>query len=140
MANTTQIISYLKSNYRLKIEDASFAFDWIPRYVLLDRTRNIHSYLVPCYVNNGLIYADVEKEYDLSSIIVNLVKAQYSQLDRPLFFIISDEYIKNIKVIEGNEIRDMLLEHTITSEETNKYILRNAYGLNDIINRLYKEL
>ena len=43
-----KILAKLRKDYRLKIEDANFAKGLIPVKILLDGTRNIHSYLVLC--------------------------------------------------------------------------------------------
>ena len=136
---TDSTISYLQNAFRLKIERASFACGRIPRYVLLDKTRNIHSYIIPCELRDGVVIADIDGEYHLSSIIAALLQIQYSQLDRPLFFIIN-EHNNTLSTIEGNEIKEMLLEQVDSNVDINTYILKYAYDIKDVIYKIRGEL
>ena len=41
------------NQFKMKLEVACFSNGYIPKYIILDRTRNIHSYLVFIYLSKG---------------------------------------------------------------------------------------
>lgn len=131
-----KIISKLKHDYRLKIEDANFAKGLIPVKILLDRTRNIHSYIVVCEKEGNIIESPYWDENNFVTNLKSMLALQFSDLDRPLFFIFESE--NKLKTIEGNCLREAILENQ--NMDINKYILDNSFLFNDIITRIHKEL
>ena len=92
-------IALIKNKYKLNIEISSFQKGFIPNYILLDKTRNIHSYIIVADYNNSTIGGNhYNKDIVFNYILIELLKIQYSTLDRPLFLISN---LKNkLKVIE----------------------------------------
>ena len=127
----------LKSTYRLNVELACFASGFVPKHILLDRTRNIHSYLLFLRNENQHIVTSICDTEHLKDGLINVLRTQYSQLDRPLFLIIQD-FDNSLKVIEGNYIREKLLE--TPNENIENFLLSNAENFNDIIFSIKKEL
>lgn len=112
---SSNILNILQKKYKLKIEKANFANGYIPSYILLDRTRNIHSYLVP--VSKEI--ADILTDY--LSHLKEYYKVQYSQLDRPLFLLFENDDsidfldISNLKkYLKNEEPFNQFLENKIT--------------------------
>ena len=66
-----------------------------------------------------------------------MLALQYSDLDRPLFFIFRDNEGK-YKAIEGNELRETFLENPHIN--ITEYILENSYKLFDMLLRIKNEL
>ena len=133
------LVSRLQSEYKLKIEEACFSSGWIPKHILLDKTRNIHSYFVFASISKGNFsgrYFSNRSDFDLN--VYNIIKTQYSNLDRPLFFIIQDEE-SGIRCIEGNEIRDYILENN-DFLNLRQIIIRNAFEFKDIVSKIKSEL
>ena len=133
------LVSKLQSEYKLKIEEACFSSGWIPKHILLDKTRNIHSYIVFLSISKGNFsgrYFSNENDFCLN--VFNIIKTQYSNLDRPLFFIIQDE-VGGITCIEGNEIRDHILENNDILN-LSQIIKRDAFEFKDIVSKIKKEL
>lgn len=123
--------------YRLHFENANFAKGLIPRKVLLDNTRNIHSYFVFCkYDNDSLSSAYWQKENLLNSIKL-MISLQFSDLDRPLFLVFRTKN-NQYNTIEGNELREALLEKPCM--DIVKYIRDNSYSFNDVLFQIRKEL
>lgn len=138
MKELEQIILYLKSELKLKIESANFAQGYIPRDILLDRTRNIHSYIIPCLFKNEKIDSIYWSDTNFIDSIIALLRVQYSQLDRPLFFIIKKD--NDYKIIEGNIIREYILENSISKTDLLQFILSTSNNLSDIIYKIKNEL
>lgn len=139
LATEDLVINKLKSNYKLKIEEACFSTEWIPKHILLDRTRNIHSYFVFATCNDN----EYEGRYFthdnyFENQITELIKTQYSRLDRPLFFIIKDEN-DNLLSIEGSFIREFILEKK-KNQTIKNFISSEVVSFNEIINKIKKEL
>ena len=65
-----------------------------------------------------------------------MLSLQYSDLDRPLFFI----YFENNKLmlIEGNDIRETILDNP--NLDIFEYMVNNSYKLSDVIFKIIKEL
>lgn len=127
----------LCAKYKLRIEDANFAKGLIPRKILLDHTRNIHSYIVTCKLSDNILQSIYWNKDTFEYSLKKMLAIQNSNLDRPLFFVYkinANEY----KTIEGNEIREALLENPLLNP-TN-FILNNSYTLDEIINQIHKEL
>ncbi|MDR1551944.1 MAG: hypothetical protein LBS69_00575 [Prevotellaceae bacterium] len=131
------ISNTLKSIYRLNIEAACFAAGFVPKHILLDRTRNIHSYFLFLRTKDQHIITSICDTGHLKDGLINVLRTQYSQLDRPLFLIIQDND-KSLKVIEGNFVREKLLEAPNANIED--FLLSNAENFNDIIYSIKKEL
>lgn len=105
-----KIIVTLKKRFKLKIEEACFASGSIPKLIILDRTRNIHSYLIICKKDkNNLLSSQFLHGYNLEKNLIEITKIQYSSLDRPLFLVYKNESDKSIKAIEVFEIRELFL-------------------------------
>lgn len=105
-----KIIIKLYNEFKLKVEVACFSYGWIPEHILLDRTRNIHSYLVFFKFTKSNIFG---RYFTIPEFVENsflhLLKTQYSNLDRPLFFVGIDEK-NNIHWAEGTMIRELFIE------------------------------
>ncbi len=129
--------STLSKKYRLHFEDAVFAQGIMPRKILLDGTRNIHSYFVFCKYENEKISSAYWNKKNFSKIIKKILALQYSDLDRPLFFVFCDDE-KNYKSIEGGELREALLDKP--NMDINNYIINNSYPLVNLICNIKKEL
>lgn len=129
--------SALSKKYRLHFEDAVFAQGLIPRKLLLDGTRNIHSYFVFCKYENENIYSAYWSNNNFKRNIKRILALQYSDLDRPLFFVYRDKDNK-YKTIEGGEIREALLDKP--AMDVTSYIISNSYPLIDLICNIKKEL
>jgi len=131
------ISNKLKQKYKLNIELACFAMGFVPKYILLDRTRNIHSYLMFFRTENQQITSSICENANLKDRLINVLRTQYSQLDRPLFLIIQNND-KTLKIIEGNYVREKLLE--TPNENIENFLLSQADNFNDIIFSIKKEL
>lgn len=104
------ILSILKDKYKFNIEKACFAKGAIPKLILLDRTRNIHSYIILCKkTEDNLISEDFLHGDDLEKNLVEITKIQFSELDRPLFIVFKNKTLKNIGVIEVSEVKELIL-------------------------------
>jgi len=128
----SNIINLLKSQYKLKIEEANFAKGLIPKYILLDRTRNIHSYIVPTLVQDKIIetYYNVSCKSDTLEL---LYKLQFSSLDRPLFLVFKyelDLFFLDIKNFES----------CLHEQKNIKTFLDNKIHANEMIPKLKIEL
>lgn len=99
----------LKRKYKLRIEEANFAGENIPKYLLLDSTRNIHSYLILCCEHQGMLLSNYWDGINAKKQIVKLLRIQYSQLDRPLFFFLKLEGGET-RIIESEVMRYELLQ------------------------------
>jgi hypothetical protein len=105
------LITKIYTKYKIKIEEACFSKGFIPKHIILDRTRNIHSYVTFVQFEKNRISGDLfEYSKDFLLPLVEYVKIQYSQLDRPLFFIFLDDS-GEVSSIDACEIRIHLLEH-----------------------------
>ncbi|KAA6333460.1 hypothetical protein EZS27_018128 [termite gut metagenome] len=131
------ISSQLKRQYRLNIESSCFSTGYIPKHILLDRTRNIHSYLLFCRNDNHSIIGSYWERGKLQNELLNILRTQFSKLDRPLFFIIQDTD-KTLKIIEGNFIREQMLQTPNSSIE--EILLTQSNILQDIIFSIKNEL
>lgn len=131
-----EICNALFKLYRLKFEEANFAKGFIPPKILLDGTRNIHSYYVICNHEEGKLKSRFWNDDNFEQNIKSILAVQYSDLDRPLFFIYYNN--KNLMVIEGNQLREMLIENP--HADIYNYIINNSDKLNDVITKIYKEL
>ncbi len=131
------ICANLKKNHRLNIELACFATEYIPKHILLDKTRNIHSYLIFCQNNNGKLSSTYWNEDTINTGLINIVKTQYSQLDRPLFFIIQNTD-NTLNIIEGNLIREKLQEGS--NDKLTDFILNQSDFFQDVLPKIKKEL
>ena len=129
-------IAYFQKTYGLKIEEANFSKGFIPKHIVLDRTRNIHSYIVFCDVNEGNISSQYWDESSYKEGIISVLQTQYSQLSRPLFFIYKKN--GNYVCIEGNEVREELLSNPDT--DIISYMLNNTMSLMETSALMHKEL
>lgn len=132
-----ELCSELKSKYRLNIEKACFAQNYIPNYILLDSTRNIHSYIEFCILESGHLYSIHWSKGDMLKGLVRVLQVQTSQLDRPLFFIYKDE-TETYKVIESNLIKEQILEGE--SANTEDFIIKNSDIFSEILPQIKREL
>ena len=117
-----EIVLNLRNKYKLKIEVASFAKGLIPNYILLDRTRNIHSYIIICKKSEECFTSVYfNHNYNLEKNLMDISRIQYSELGRPLFLIYEELNSNNLKVIDVSEIKELLL--------TKKFSVKNLFQL-----------
>ena len=131
-----ECLSFCKK-YRLHIEDANFAKGYIPRKILLDNTRNIHSYFVFCKYENDFISSAYWQKDNFSKSLISMIAMQYSDLGRPLFLVFRGND-NHYNAIEGNELREVLLEQP--NMDMVKYIIENSCDFNDMIINIQREL
>jgi hypothetical protein len=132
------LITILKNKFKINIEEASFANGYIPKYIILDRTRNIHSYVTFIKVSNDCINGDFfSQSKDYITSFIELIKIQYSQLDRPLFFIYENE-LGDIEVVESNLIRLHILENG--TKDIISYIFNNSIKGQTLFKQIKSEL
>lgn len=132
-----KLCSELKAKYRLNIEKACFAKNYIPNYILLDSTRNIHSYIEFCALESGHLKSAHWSEKDINNGLIRVLQVQTSQLDRPLFFIYKDE--KGIyKAIESNLVKERILEGEAATIED--FIITNSDTFSEILPLIKREL
>ena len=126
----------IAQKFKLHFEDANFAKGFIPKKVLLDSTRNIHSYWVFCKYKDGALSSNYWQPYSSIDSIKSMLSVQYSELDRPLFFIFNRD--NKYKIIEGNELREKILANP--KLDITDYILNNSYDLIDTLFIIKKQL
>lgn len=127
-------INLLRTKFKFKIEEACFSKGFIPKYILLDRTRNIHSYLVPMSNTEFLqIGKSSFKGSRLESILLEYYKIYYSSLDRPLFLIIENN--QTIDFFDISNLKDYFF-NTISIEE----VFKNKINMIDIYPIIKNEL
>lgn len=127
----------LCKQYKFHIEDANFSKGFIPKKILLDRTRNIHSYLVFCKIENNSLLSEYWSGSNFTSAFKSILATQYSDLDRPLFFLFRDNN-SMLKSIEGAEIRYAILKNPKLN--IYNYILEHSICFNEVAFRLKREL
>lgn len=127
----------LKDSYKLRMDIANFATSFIPRDILLDRTRNIHSYMLFCEVKKGKIYSSYWDQNSMKNIILNFLRTQYSSLDRPLFFVMQNED-QSIHIIESTIVREELLNNPST--DLNSFMINKALEIFNVLPKIYREL
>jgi hypothetical protein len=131
-------IESIKRNYKLTIEEACFAKGFIPKHIILDKTRNIHSYIVFGKLEDKSISGTYFSISGNSIIdLTELVKIQYSSLDRPLFFVLKNNDGEIIS-IEGNVIRKHLLNEG--GHEVIQYIKRESVPFESVVKLIKMEL
>lgn len=131
------VIEQLKKDYNLKIEDACFATEYIPKFILLDKSRNIHSYIVPCYIHNRQLSSSYWDNESFCNSVLQFVRIQYSQLDRPMFFVYTHN--GDVKVIEGEVIKRFFEDHT-PQESLMDFMITSSNHFKDILNIIKAEL
>lgn len=120
-------IGILKKQYGINIENACFAKGWIPKYIILDKTRNIHSYAVFLFESKGKfssMYSN--KSIQLIEIFSKLSKIQFSELDRPLFLFLFDENFK-LKVSEIELIKENIFLKKLEEDNFLTFFDSSAY-------------
>lgn len=132
----SEIYNILFESYHLKFEDAVFASGLIPEKILLDRTRNIHSYFIVCKNEKKRLFSNYWNSTNFSENLRQILALQYSDLDRPLFFVYCQN--QNLMIIEGNKIREAILEDPGINEYD--YITNNSDEFKDVVIKIYKEL
>ena len=122
-----ELIKHFKSKYKLNIEKACFSKGWIPNYIILDRTRNIHSYCVFIFQDD---FTFTQKF--INQDLIEYSKIRYSSLDRPLFiFLISSDF--NIKFFEIEEFKNL-----VENQMLNNISLNNLWVNFDSMSSLIK--
>tara|TARA_B110000902_G_C13942185_1_gene450179 strand:+ start:81 stop:506 length:426 start_codon:yes stop_codon:yes gene_type:complete len=117
-----EILLTLKTKYKFKFENACFATGFIPKLILLDRTRNIHSYFIICTKKEDrLLSSQFKKNTDLASNLISFSKIQFSALDRPLFLIFMDQEQERLKTIEISKVKELFFQE--------KFSIRNLFNL-----------
>ncbi len=133
------IIKDIKAQYKLNIEEACFASGWIPKHIILDRTRNIHSYIIFTSLLKkhfcGRYFSKPETFYEN---IIQLVRTQYSKLDRPLFILTTTDQ-NNFLCIEGNVIREYMLTNS-SEKNIMKYVISELKSFDEIVKIIKIEL
>lgn len=135
--NGNRLAALLTKQYRIHIEKACFATDSIPNYILLDSTRNIHSYLEFCVLTNNSLESVHWNTNNLFSGIISVIQTQYSKLDRPLFFIYQNES-SEIMGIESTPIREYILENGESG--LYNFIIANSDTFSDLLLKIKNEL
>lgn len=130
-----EINTQLCKQIRLRIEQACFATGYIPNYILLDSTRNIHSYIEYCNYQNGKLFSS-HWDSESNDGLINLLRTQYSQLDRPLFFIFKIDGV--FRAIESSPIREHLLENR--DNNISQFFIEHSDPLREIIPQIIQEL
>lgn len=108
-----KLIKYFKSKYKLNIEKACFSKGWIPNYIILDRTRNIHSYCVFIFQEDFTFTNDF-----VNNDLIEFSKIRYSSLDRPLFVFLISKNLK-IKFFEIEEFKNLLEQQKLNKANLN---------------------
>lgn len=118
---------FLRQNFGIKLEKACFAKGIIPPYLILDRTRNIHSYATFIFKENGtLSHRGVDASLDIIGYLRQLAKIQFSELDRPLFLFLFDDEFK-LSASEIEIIKDHLFSNDITEENLLSFFDNSNY-------------
>lgn len=105
------IINTLESKYKLKLEKSCFSKGWIPNYLILDKTRNIHSYVTFFFLENHKLYTETSFIPDINEVCKELYKIKFSTLQRPLFIIIEEE--NNLKMVEIDDFKENIIKNEI---------------------------
>ena len=99
-SRTLKIISEIKSEYNLTLHEASFSTSVMPRFIILDRTRNIHSYMDFYNYPSQILRGEKLKSGDeIKEKLIKFCQIQYSTLDRPFFLYVTnlnDSYLIDI--------------------------------------------
>lgn len=128
------------NQFKMKLEVACFSNGYIPKHIILDRTRNIHSYLVFIYRLSGKFYCRYfSAKTNPIDDIIEILKIQYSKLDRPLFFIFQDE-LNNFNVIEGTELKELFIEQKLSNVDSLERIYQLSYCMKDAVLKIKSEL
>lgn len=134
----SNLIEEIRNQYKINIERASFANGFIPRHIVLDRTRNIHSYLTFIKITSNKIIGEYFTQInDFITPLLELIRIQYSQLDRPLFFLYVND-MGDIRGIESNQIRLYLLENG--SKDIILFITNNSIPGPNLFKQIKSEL
>ena len=129
------IIDSLKLNYDLKLTNASFSKGFIPKYILLDRTRNIHSYFELGLLKNNKVLNRLITDDDFDSVLLELSKIQYSTLDRPLFLLFKDE-TGSLSIVDIADVRKLFFEQNFSF----KSLCNQMYPIIDVVIKIKNEL
>ncbi|MBP5721360.1 MAG: hypothetical protein J6W82_09910 [Bacteroidales bacterium] len=127
----------LRSKYKINIEKASFSTASIPNYIILDSTRNIHSYVEFCKIEKEQLVSSHWDIKDQLRGVLSVIQTQYSQLDRPLFFMFPDEN-GVFYSIESSVVREHLLEERDPAITT--FMINNSDKFQDVFPKIHKEL
>jgi hypothetical protein len=131
------VIDKIRIEYNLKIEEACFSKGYIPRYIILDKSRNIHSYIVPCYISGKKLISSYWMNLRFEETILQFLKIQYSHLDRPLFF--AYIYQNNIMIIEGDDVKNYLCNEK-SPDLLMDYMIENSYNFSETFKLIKQEL
>ena len=114
-SKTSKIISQIKSEYKLTLHEACFSEGVIPRFIVLDRTRNIHSYMDFYDYPSQTLRGEVLKSDDeIREKLIKFCQIQYSSLDRPFFLHVqnhNDSYFIDVSDIRITALKGEL-DHT----------------------------
>ena len=103
-SRTSKIRSQIKSDYKLTLHKACFSEGHIPRFIILDRTRNIHSYIdFYDYPSQNLRGEKLRSNDEIKEKLIKFCQIQYSTLDRPFFLYISNH--KDSYLIDVSDLR-----------------------------------
>ena len=132
-----EMCSALMKKYKLHLEKSCFSTGSMPNYLLLDSTRNIHSYIEFCDLEDGKLESSHVDSKMQDRGVLGIIRTQYSQLDRPLFFVFKDS-TGVFHAIESTPIREHLLE--ARENNISAFMIQNADRLQDVLPQIYKEL
>ena len=135
--NEAEMCASLRKKYRINIEKASFSKASIPNYIILDSTRNIHSYVEFCKIEKEQLVSSHWDIKDQLRGVLSVIQTQYSQLDRPLFFMFPDEN-GVFYAIESSVVREHLLEERDPAVTT--FMINNSDKFQDVFPKIHKEL
>lgn len=91
-SSTLKLVSQLKKDYKVSLHEACFSEGVIPRFIILDKTRNIHSYIDFYNCQRQSIRGEIhQSNVEIKEKLIKFCQIQFSSLDRP-FFLHVDKY------------------------------------------------
>ena len=131
----SKIISQIKRDYKLTLHEACFSEWHLPRFIILDRTRNIHSYIdFYDYPSQNLRGEKLSSCDEIKEKLIKFCQIQYSTLDRPFFLYIEnhkDSYLIDVSDLRAAALNCELDHMKIRDLRINK---------NELFQRIKKEL
>ena len=129
------IITSLHLNYNLKLIEASFSEGYISKYILLDRTRNIHSYYELAEIVDDDLINRLFINHKIENVFLELSRIQYSTLDRPSFLIIRNK-VGVLQIINIADVRRLFLKNKFSFNSVSNLMI----PIIDIIVKIHDEL
>lgn len=114
-SSTSKKISGIQNDYKIKLHEACFSKGEIPRFIILDRTRNIHSYMdFYDYPSQTLRGETLKSGDEIKEKLIKFCQIQYSTLDRPFFLHVqnhNDSYLIDVSDLRITALNGEL-DHT----------------------------